>query len=242
MGREAVRAGEAAIESLNAALESDRAAVDRAKLELSYCEIRAPITGRAGNLLLHAGNLVRASDDDPLVVINQVTPIFVSFGIPERQLGAITEKGAGQKLPVEASIGTEGGASAKGVLSVIDNTVDASTGTIRLKAIFDNRAGALWPGQFVNVVLTLDTREAVVVPGEAVQAGQQGQFVYVVKADNTVEPRPVVAGLNVAGKVIIESGVSAGETVVTDGQSRLFPGAVIEAVPEGQGLSALPQE
>jgi multidrug efflux system membrane fusion protein len=231
MGREAIRADEAAIESIKAALESNRAAVDRARLELSYCEIHSPISGRAGNLLLHAGNLVRANGDDPLVVINQVTPIFVTFGIPERQLGAVTQRGTGRRLPVQASLG-DSAEKISGTLSVIDNTVDPSTGTIRLKATFDNRSGVLWPGQFVNAVLTLDTRNAIVVPAESVQAGQAGQFVYVVKGDKTVEPRPVVTGLDVAGKVIIESGLAAGEVVVTDGQSRLFPGAVIEAVPD----------
>jgi multidrug efflux system membrane fusion protein len=156
----------------------------------------------------------------------------VSFGIPERQLAAIMNKRGGERLVVEVSTGTDGGATVRGVLSVIDNTVDPNTGTIRLKATFDNRNGALWPGQFVNAVLTLDTQQAIVVPAEAVQAGQQGQFVYVVKSDNTVEPRPVVAGLQTGGRVVIENGVAAGETVVTDGQSRLFPGATIQAVPE----------
>lgn len=234
MVQQAVRADEAAIESIAASLESTRAAVDRAKLDLSYCEIRSPIGGRAGNLLLHIGNLVKANGDSPLVVINQVRPIFVTFGVPERYLAAITKRSAGRKLPVQASIEKTLDRSARGTLSVIDNTVDPNTGTIRLKATFDNGEGALWPGQFVNVVLTLDTQMATVIPAEAVQAGQQGPFVYVVKADQTVEPRPVTAGQNVAGKIIVEKGLTAGETVVTDGQSRLFPGAKIQTPPSGK--------
>lgn len=228
MAQQAVHADEAAIESNRATLESNRAAVDRAKLDLSYCEIRSPLSGRAGNLLLHVGNLVKANGDAPLVVINQVAPIFVSFGVPERYLAAIAQRNAARKLAVEVSIDKTSDRSQRGTLAVINNTVDMNTGTIRLKATFDNRQRVLWPGQFVNVVLTLDTQNATVIPSEAVQAGQQGSFVYVVKSDQTVEPRPVATGQTVAGKVIIEKGLTPGETVVTDGQSRLYPGARIE--------------
>jgi multidrug efflux system membrane fusion protein len=153
----------------------------------------------------------------------------VTFGVPERYLTAIKMRTAGRKLPVLASPDKNRTDAANGTLSVVDNTVDPNTGTIKLKATFDNRDGLLWPGQFVNVVLTLDEQTATVIPSEAVQAGQQGPFVYVVKPDNTVEPRPVSAGLTVAGKVIIEKGIEAGETVVTDGQSRLYPGATIQS-------------
>jgi len=229
--REALRADEAAIESARASIQSDRAAIDRAKLDLSRCEIRAPISGRAGNLLVHPGNLVTANSENPLVVIHQITPIFVSFGVPEEQLNTIRRRGAG-KLPVRASFQNEPDKTARGVLTVIDNTVDPTTGTIKLKATFENKERLLWPGQFVNVALTLDARQnAVVVPGEAVQAAQKGQFVYVVKPDQTVEPRNVTVGQELGGKIIIESGVKAGETVVTDGQLRLFPGALIKPVP-----------
>lgn len=228
MAQEAVRADEAAVESSRAALESDRAAIDRARLDLSYCEIRSPIAGRAGNVLLHAGNLVKASGDAPLVVINQVTPIFVSFGVPERYLADVARRNAAKRLSVEVTVDKTSNQAQRGMLSVIDNAVDPNTGTIRLKATFDNAARVLWPGQFVNVVLTLERQTATVIPAEAVQAGQQGQFVYVVKADQTVEPRPVTTGQTVSGKIIIEKGLNAGETVVTDGQSRLYPGARIE--------------
>src|SRR5438034_2261819 len=218
---------EAVIESIRAALESDRAAVEQAKLNLAYCEIRAPISGRAGNLLVHPGNLVKANGDNPLVVVNQIVPIFVTFGIPERYLGELSRQHSRHKLTVEASLEKDSDHAVHGTLAVIDNAVDPNTGTIRLKAVFDNKGGRLWPGQFVNVVVTLDTQKATLIPAEAVQVGQSGSFVYVVKTDQTVDPRPVVVGQTVAGKVIVEKGVAAGETIVTDGQSRLFPGAKI---------------
>jgi multidrug efflux system membrane fusion protein len=221
-----VTADEASIGSIRAALEADRAAVEQAKLNLAYCQIQAPISGRVGNLLIHPGNLVKANGDNPLVVINQIRPIFVYFGVPERYLGEISQQQSRRKLTVEASP-EKNEMPAVGTLMVIDNTVDPNTGTIRLKAAFDNKDGRLWPGQFVSVVLTLSTQTATVIPSEAIQAGQQGSFVYVVKSDQSVEPRPVTAGQTVGGKVIIEKGVAAGETIVTDGQSRLFPGAKI---------------
>jgi len=222
-----VSADEASIESIRAALESDRAAVEQAKLNLAYCEIRAPLSGRTGNLLLHPGNLVKANGDNAMVVINQIAPIFVSFGVPERYLGRIAVQHSRHKLTVEASPDKDSRQTVRGTLSVIDNTVDPNTGTIRLKAPFDNKDGRLWPGQFVNVSLTIETQKATVIPSEAVQAGQTGSFVYLVKSDQTVEPRPVSVGQTVGGKVIVEKGVGAGETIVTDGQSRLFPGAKI---------------
>jgi multidrug efflux system membrane fusion protein len=228
---QSVRADEASLESIRAALESGLAAVDQAKLYLSYCQILAPISGRTGNLLLHPGNLVQANSETPLVVINQIAPIFVAFGVPERHIGAISFRHtSGRRLAVDVLPGEGSQEAVRGTLAVIDNQVDSATGTIRLKASFENRHGGLWPGQFVNVVLTLDTQSAVIVPAEAVQSGQQGPFVYVVKPDDTVEPRPVAVGQTVAGKVVIEKGIAAGEKVVTDGQSRLFPGAKIAPV------------
>jgi multidrug efflux system membrane fusion protein len=162
------------------------------------------------------------------VVLNQLKPIFVSFGVPERYLGDISREQSRGKLVVDAAP-DKNSTHATGKLAVIDNTVDTNTGTIRLKAVFDNMDGHLWPGQFVNVALTLGTQTATTIPAEALQAGQQGPFVYVVKADQTVEPRPVTAGQAAAGRVIVEKGLVSGETVVTDGQSRLFPGAKISA-------------
>jgi len=226
VAKHSVAADEASIETTRATLESDRAAVEQAKINLAYCEIRAPITGRAGNLLLHPGNLVKANADTGLVVLNQIKPIFIIFGVPERYLGAISQQQARHKLVVDA-VPDKDSVHEAGILSVIDNTVDANTGTIRLKAAFDNKDGHLWPGQFVDVVLTLDMETRIVIPSEAVQVSQQGSLVYVVKPDTSVEPRPVAAGETVGGKVVIEKGIAAGETVVTDGQSRLFPGAKI---------------
>ena len=224
------RATQAGIESARAALASDVAAVDRAKLDLSYCEIRAPISGRTGNLLVHAGNLVKANDV-PLVVIHQIAPVFVNFSVPEAHLPAIRRLSANRKLEVRVASQDDPGRAATGSLAVIDNAVDATTGTIHLKAAFENRDGLLWPGQFVTAILTLDTiRNATVVPAETVQAGQRGQFVYAVKPDSTVELRIVTTGRAFGNKMVIEKGVAPGDTVVTDGQLFLFPGAMVRAV------------
>ena len=225
----------AAIDTAKAALDADQAAVERARLDLVYCQIRAPISGRTGNLLVHAGNLVKVNDV-PLVVIHQVSPIFVDFAAPEQYLGAIRRvAGEGRKLADQLAVRVESqddpGRAANGYLAVIDNTVDAATGTIHLKATFENADRMLWPGQFVTATLTLDTiQNAVVAPAEAVQSGQQGYFVYAVKADNHVEIRPVTTGRAWGAKVVIESGLRPGETVVTDGQMRIFPGAQIVPV------------
>ncbi len=226
---ETIRADQASIETAKAAIEADKAAVSRARLDLSYTKIAAPVSGRTGTLLVHPGNLVKANDS-ALVVINQIEPVFVSFGVPEEHLPAIRARSAAGKLPVEATV-QDAAQPAEGWLSVVDNTVDPNTGTIRLKSQFANRDRRLWPGQFVNVVLRLDRAEATVVPSEALQAGQQGQFVYIVKQDQTVDFRPVAPGRTVNGKTVISKGVNPGETVVTDGQLRLFPGAKIQPVP-----------
>src|SRR5215471_2722891 len=226
----------ATIDTIRAMLESDRAAVEQAKINLAYCEIRAPISGRAGNLLLHPGNLVKANGDTGLVVLNQIKPIFVTFGVPERYLNAVSEQQTRHKLAVDATPDKDS-VHESGTLSVVDNTVDANTGTIRLKATFDNKNGRLWPGQFVNIVLTLGTAKRTVIPSEAVQVGQQGSLVYVVKPDQSVEPRPVVVGGTIVGKVAIEKGVEPSETVVIDGQSRLFPGAKISTTAPAESIA-----
>jgi multidrug efflux system membrane fusion protein len=231
VARESARATQATIDSAKAALASDMASIDAARLNLSYCEIHAPISGRAGNLLVHAGNLVKVNDV-PLVVIHRIAPIFVNFSVPEQRLESIRRlSGGGRKLAVRAFPREDSARGAEGRLSVIDNAVDASTGTIRLKATFENRDGLLWPGEFVNVVLTLDTvRNATMVPAEAVQSGLRGPYVYVVKADSTVESRMVTPGAAFGGKMVIEKGVAPGETVVTDGHLMLFPGARVKLV------------
>ena len=224
------RATQASINSARAALDADQAAVSTAKLNLTYCQIHAPISGRTGNLLVHGGNLVKVNDV-ALVVIHQISPIFVNFSVPEQHLPAIRRLSARHKLEVQVVSKDDPGRSASGYLSVIDNAVDNTTGTIHLKATFENRDGMLWPGQFVTAILTLDTIEnATVVPSAAVQNGQQGQYVYSVKPDNSVEIRPVKVARTLGDRIVIQSGVAPGDTVVVDGQMMLFPGAHVKPV------------
>lgn len=238
VSRATAHASEAMVNTARATLASDLSAVAKAKLDLGYCEIHAPISGRTGNLLVHAGNLVK-ENDVALVVIHKVEPIFVSFGVPEDHLGAIRRLNAVHPLPVEVSLQDGANRTATGSLAVIDNTVDAATGTIHLKATFENRDAMLWPGQFVNVALTLDTvRNATVVPTVAVQEGQQGQVVFVVKPGNMVEIRPVTAGVSMGNQTVIEKGLAPGETVVVDGQMALFPGAMVRVVEPAKGPGA----
>ena len=215
-------------EALKATVEGDKAAVENARLQLNYCSISAPISGRTGSLLVNEGNLIKANDDKPMVVINKIQPVYVSFSVPENNLPEIKKYMASGKLNVEASVSKEDKRPEKGVLTFVDNTVDTATGTIRLKAAFDNKGRALWPGQFVNVQITLATiHDTVVVPSQAVQTGQQGQFVFVIKAD-TAELRPVNAGITHEDMTVIEKGLAPGEQVVTDGQMLLMPGAKVE--------------
>jgi multidrug efflux system membrane fusion protein len=210
-------------EAAKAVVAADRAAVENARLQLAYCNIAAPIDGRTGSLMVHAGNIVRANDTNPLVVINQVMPVYVQFAVPESQLGPLRARG-GVGVPVAASPAKGGAPVATGKLSFIDNAVDTATGTITLKALFDNRDRALWPGQFVTVSVTLQDRpDAIVVPSIAVQTGQRGQYVYVVKNDRSVEMRPVKVAETIDQQSIIEKGLGAGEMIVTDGQLRLTP-------------------
>ena len=215
-------------EALKATIEGDKAAVENARLQLNYCSISAPISGRTGSLLVNEGSLIKANDDKPMVVINKIQPVYVSFSVQENNLPEIKKYMASGKLNVEASVSKEDKRPEKGVLTFVDNTVDTATGTIRLKAAFDNKGRALWPGQFVNVQITLATiHDAVVVPSQAVQTGQQGQFVFVIKAD-TAELRPVNAGITHEDMTVIEKGLAPGEQVVTDGQMLLIPGAKVE--------------
>lgn len=233
---EALRADEAAINSAKASLNVDKAALETAKLNLGYCFIRSPIDGRAGSLLVQAGNLVKANDTGALVNINQIQPVNVTFSVPEQLLGEIRGYSKDNPLPVTAVISPE--RSVTGKLTFIDNSVDNSTGTIKLKGEFPNADRSLWPGQFVNVVMTLRTlRGVTVVPSEAVQSGQAGQFVFVVKPDRTVANKPVKLGQSVDNQIVVESGVSPGDMVVTDGQMRLIPGAPVRVVP---GVNAPP--
>jgi membrane fusion protein, multidrug efflux system len=244
MQDEAVHADQAALNSAKASVVSDQAAIETAQLNLSYCSIRSPIDGRAGSLLLQAGNLVKANDTTALVNINQLQPVYVTFSAPEQLLPEIRRYSAGRTLSVTGTgvaDGTNRPVSATGQLTFIDNTVDSTTGTIKLKASFPNTDHAFWPGQFINVVMTLRTVDrATVVPSEAIQSGQKGQFAFVVKPDQTVETRLVTVGQTIDNQIVVQSGISPGETVVTDGQLRLFPGAHIRIVPAataGSGAS-----
>jgi multidrug efflux system membrane fusion protein len=210
------------------------------RVQLSYTEIRAPIGGRTGSLLLHQGNVVKANDvGNPMVVINRIHPIYVAFSVPEAQLAEIKRYQAGGPLPVEAQVNGVPGGVVRGKLTFVNNTVDPSTGTIQLKATFENDENALWPGQFVNVALTL-TRQtgAILVPSQAVQSGQKGQYVFVVKADQTVEARPVVPGAIDGRHVVITSGLQPGERVVTDGHLRLAPGTRVDVKTPPPGAPA----
>jgi multidrug efflux system membrane fusion protein len=219
----------ASAEAARAVAAADKAAIDTARVGLSYCQIRSPLAGRTGSLQVHAGNLVRANDTTPLVIINQIAPVYVQFAIPERDLNALRKHADPRSVPVRVTP-REGGASlAEGRLTFIDNAVDPTTGTISLKGTFANPSRTLWPGQFVNVAMTVSSRNAaVVIPAQAVQTGQRGQYVYVVTQGNAVEMRPVTVGQQVEQQAIIDRGVQPGETVVTDGQIRLTPKSKVE--------------
>jgi membrane fusion protein, multidrug efflux system len=225
---EAVRADRAAIDSMQANIAADQAALDRAKLQLEYCTIRSPIDGRTGQLIVKQGNVVKATDME-LVTINQLHPIYVTFTVPEINLPLIQTRMAAGKVAVVVYLQGEDEAVETGTLSFVENIVDSATGTIRLKALFDNRTDKLWPGQFVRVVVRLNaSSNSIVVPVTAVQTRQDGKFVFVVKPDMTVEARPVLAGRTIERDIAIEKGLSEGESVVTTGQLRLVPGSRIQ--------------
>lgn len=224
-------------EALAESVRADRAAVDNAAVMVGYCSIRSPIDGRTGNLMVQTGNLVKANDVPILVTINKITPIYVTFSVPEKELAEIKKHMASGDLKVEAIIPTDSGPAEQGVISFLDNMVDTTTGTIKLKGTFANKQRRLWPGQFVNVVLTLATiQNAVIVPAQAVQTGQDGPFVFMVKPDQRVEIRPVIAGDTNNGETVIEKGLHGGETVVTDGQLQLSPGARVKIQPESAAV------
>jgi multidrug efflux system membrane fusion protein len=214
--------------AVEAQVRADRAAAERARLDLSYTRIASPIDGRAGSLLVHQGNLVKAIDGGPLVTINRVEPIYVTFSVPEQRLPEIERAVAARTTLVHATPRGDAASPSEGRVSFVDNSVDRSTGTIRLRATFPNRERRLWPGQFVTVRLELARRVgATVIPAEAVQTGQSGTFVFVVKTDMTVEIRPVTVSGEAGDEVIVEKGLAEGESVVTDGQLRLAPGASV---------------
>jgi membrane fusion protein, multidrug efflux system len=224
-----VQADRAAVENAKASTRAAQANLDSARLQVAYTAIRAPIDGRTGNLLVQNGNIIKANDDNPIVVINQIHPIYVSFSVPEQNLPDIKKYyRATGGLRVITRLPRQQETLATGDLSFVNNTVDMTTATIQLKATFANMDNALWPGQFLDVSLVLTSRTAVVVPSQAIQPGQKGPYVFVVKPDMTVESRPVVPGTRLGAETVIEQGVRGAERIVTDGQLRLIPGAKIE--------------
>ena len=258
--------------ALEATLAADQSQVENARLSLQYTSIKAPVSGRTGAFAVHEGDLIRANDTAPLVIINQVAPIYVSFSVPGRYLPDIRQNQARRPLRIEArakpgdapgaqqlapvspgsapaptqagsqdpsSPSSLTGLTEAGVVSFIDNTVDTTTGTIRLKGTFANADHALWPGLFVQVTLILSTdANAIVVPAAAVQASQSGQYVFVVKPDRTVELRNVRIDRQQAEEMVIAQGLAAGEEVVTDGHLRLTPGARVSTGTRGQAPGA----
>jgi len=218
-----------AIVAAAAQVSADEVSLDGARLQLGYCSIRAPLAGRTGSLMTDKGNLVKANDVD-MVVINQIQPINVSFSVPEQYLNQVRQlMEGGGKLPVQAIIAGAEDRPVAGVLSFVDNAVDNTSGTIRLKGHFPNADRLLWPGQFVNVVLTLGLQKgAVIAPAGAIQTGQGGQYVFVIKDDQTVESRPVTVDHLIDQEAVVTKGLTSGERVVTDGQLRLSPGVKVE--------------
>jgi multidrug efflux system membrane fusion protein len=223
--REQVDTASSNAAALQATVGADRAAIDNARIQLQYATIASPIAGRTGALMVYAGNLVRANDTTPLVVINQISPIYVTFSIPESQLPNLKRYMAAGSVRVEAQPPSDSGSPAVGRITFVDNSVDQTTGTIKVKAVFPNEDRRLWPGQYANVRVTLTTDPgAIVVPSLAVQAGPTGSYVYVIKTDQRAELRPVEVDRIRGNESVLKSGVSAGETVVTDGHLRLTVG------------------
>ena len=211
-----------------ASFQAADAALDRARLDVEFCSISSPIDGRTGDLMVDVGNLVKANDNPALITINQINPIYVNFSLAEQYLPQVRKFMAVDPLKVSVKVPSEA-ESEEGVVTFVDNGVDTTTGTIHMKATFENKQRRLWPGQFVDVTLTVtEEPNATVVPTVAIQTGQSGQYVFVVKADHTAEMRPVVVGRSVGDETVIEKGVQPGETVVTDGQLRVVLGGKVE--------------
>lgn len=238
MSRQQVDTQKAAAEQLEGAVRVDQAAIDNARLNLTYCRITAPISGRIGLRLIDAGNMVHAADTNPLLVITQLQPISVLFTLPEDQLPSVARHMQRSPLEVDAYSRDDQTKLATGKLITIDNQIDPTTGTGRLKSVFDNKDRMLWPNQFVNVHLLLETqRDATVIPSAAIQRGPQGIFVFAVKPDKTVEVRPVTVALTQNNLASIASGLAPGDVVVIDGQDKLQPNMKVEprtGAPAGQ--------
>ena len=226
-------------ETASAVARASQAALEQARLNLEYCTIRSPLDGFVGKVLLQAGNLVKANDVNPLVVINQVRPIYVNFAVPEQTLPEVRKYMAQGPLEVEVLLTDPALAHPKGRLIFVDNAVDPSTGTIRLRAQFENVDAALWPGQFVNVSVRLyDEPDAIVIPSAAVQTGPQGQYVYIVSAEMTAEVRRIGVRRIDGERTVVAEGLQGGERVVTRGQLRLGPKVRVQiAAPAGASPS-----
>jgi membrane fusion protein, multidrug efflux system len=223
-----------------AVVAADEAAIKTAELNLEFCSITSPVDGRTGAIIVKPGNLVKVADV-PIVVINQVNPIFVNFTVPQEYLSDIKKYMASGELRVEASVPNDLGPPEVGTLTFVDNAVDVTTGTIHLRGTFANEKNRLWPGLYVNTLMTLAQQSnATVVPAQALTAGQQGTFVYVLQGDSTVKPRQVVSSRTVQGEAVIDKGLQPGETVVTDGQVRLVPGAKVKIQDGSNDADAAP--
>lgn len=227
-------------DTFTAAVDADKAAVESSKVQLTYTDVYSPIDGRTGDLIVHQGNMVKANDSFPLVVINKVQPVYVTFSVPEKQLPDIKRYDAKGQLTVSVDIAGDP-QPVVGKLAFIDNGVDTATGTIKLKGEFANTDHRLWPGSFADVSLTL-TREphAIVIPTAALQNGQQGQYVFVVKSDQSVEMRNVSVDRTNDKESVISSGLQPGETVVTDGQVRLTPGVKVKFTDKSTSAAQQP--
>ncbi|HYG90293.1 MAG TPA: efflux RND transporter periplasmic adaptor subunit [Azospirillum sp.] len=240
IARQQYDAAVATANALEGTVKADQAAIESAKVSLSYTRIYAPMDGRTGTVNAKLGTMVRAADANPLVTITQLRPINVAFNVAERYLGAIRQAMANGQLMVKAAIPNSKDHRAEGALTFIDNQVDQQSGTILVRGTFPNADTLLWPGQFVDVVLTLRVDpQALTLPADAVQTGQEGRFVYVMKPDNTVEMRTVDVARTHGGLAVIAAGLKPGERVVVDGQSRLFPGAAV--AERAQGGAAEPK-
>ena len=223
-----VKADRANVESAKAQLVAQQAAVDTAKVSLDYCIIKSPIDGRSGNLTVKTGNLVTQNTTE-LITIAQVEPIFVTFSVPAIQLNSVKSQLGKNKVPVTVTPQDGSATSVEGELSFIDNSVDSSTDTIKLKGRYANTDHRLWPGQFARVSMRVTTiPHALVLPNQAIQTGQDGQFVFVVKDDGTVGQTPVTTGQRIGDDVVVEKGLKSGETIVTEGQLRLEDGTKVQ--------------
>jgi membrane fusion protein, multidrug efflux system len=228
VSRDQLDTSKATAAALEGTIDADRAAVENARIQIQYATITAPLSGRTGRLMVHEGSLIRANDTTPLVVVNQLSPINVTFAIPEAQLAPLKRYMQRGGVAIGVTPPSDPSARSTGRVTFIDNAVDPTTGTIKVKGSFNNGNHVLWPGQFVNVVLTLsEDPNAIVAPTAAVQTGQDGPYVFVVKTDQSAELRPVHVGRTVGDETIVTDGLQPDEVVVTDGHLRLTPGVKV---------------